>query len=164
MRATCCEIAQADVRPGLAGVCGFVYAVALGDVRTHVRLAAADVEDFRIGRRKRERADRADALAIEDRLPGTAGIAGLPHAAVDRTEIEMPRVPGDTGGGEHAAGAERPDRAPVQVLEQARVDVGRSAGGSAEQATANRFSNPWTAPDRQFGRAGGAADRNDSGS
>ena len=116
------RIGQSRERPRLSGIGGFVYAVALRDIRTHVGLATADIDDPGIGRRNSERADRSNRLAIEDRLPGAAGIAGFPHAAVDRAEIEMIRLARHASDGKHAAAAERANVAPVQVLEQRRVE------------------------------------------
>ena len=65
-------VAQAEVRPGLAGVGGLVDAVADGEVGALQAFAAADVDDVRVRRRDRERADRAGRLVVEDRLPGAA--------------------------------------------------------------------------------------------
>ena len=76
------RVAQAEVRPGLAGVGGLVDAVADGEVRTRQPFAAADVEDVRIGRRDGDPADRSGRLIVEDRLPRPAGVGGLPDAAV----------------------------------------------------------------------------------
>ena len=65
-------VAQAEVRPGLAGVGGFVHAVAGGEIGALQSFAAADVDDVRIGLRDRQRADRSGRLIVEDRRPDAA--------------------------------------------------------------------------------------------
>ena len=80
-----------------------------------------------VGRRDRERADRADRRRVEDRLPGAPGIARLPHTAVHRAEVEMSRLGGHAGDREHAPAAERSDRAPLERLEECRERLGRRA-------------------------------------
>ena len=55
------RVVEAEVRPRLAGVGRAIHAVAVGPVFAQVGLAAADVDDVRIGRRDRDRADRRDA-------------------------------------------------------------------------------------------------------
>ena len=134
------RVAQADMRPAPAAVGGFVYAVALGDVRAHVGFAAAGVDDLRVGRRDRDRADRADRLRIEDRLPGSAGVAGLPDAAVDGAEIVMARIARHAGHRQHAAAAERTDRAPMQVAEKAWIDCRLGSGGNANNMQGEQVS------------------------
>ena len=66
-------VAQAEMRPGRAGVDRLVDAVAGGEVGPLQAFAAADVDDARIGRRDRDRADRAGGLVVEDRRPRAAG-------------------------------------------------------------------------------------------
>ena len=44
---------------------------------------------FGLGRRHGQRANRRDRLRVEDREPDASGIDRLPHAAVDRAEIEL---------------------------------------------------------------------------
>ena len=77
-------VAQAEMRPGLAGVGGFVDAVAGRQVGALQAFAAADVDDVRIRWRQRDRADRAGRLVVEDRNPGASVVGRLPDAAVDR--------------------------------------------------------------------------------
>ena len=118
-----------QVRPAVGRL---VHAVALGDVRAHVGLAGADVDHARIRRREREGADRADRLPVEDRLPGAAGVGRLPDAAVHAAEVEVQRLGRHAGDGEHAAAAERPDEAPVQVAERV-FGSKRRRGGHGER-------------------------------
>src|SRR5581483_3704449 len=100
---------------------------------THVRFAGADVERVRRRGRQRDRADRGDALSVEDRLPGTAGVFGLPHAAVYGAEIEMPIVAGNAADREHAPAAKRTDETPGQAVEGAARNLrGGEAGGEQQ--------------------------------
>ncbi len=96
----------------------------LRDVGAHVGLAGADVNRPCVARRDGDGADRAVGDGIGDRRPGAAGVLRLPHAAVDRAHQEMRRLVGDAGDGEHAPAAIGADRAPVQLLEQRRIDLG----------------------------------------
>ena len=123
------RVGEADMGPGLAAVGGLVHAVPLGDVGAHVGLAAPDVDHPWVGGRDGQRADRADRLRIEDRLPGAAGVAGLPHAAVDAAEVEMLRLLRHAGHRQHAPAAERAEQAPVQVLEQRGIGGRGGRGG-----------------------------------
>ena len=90
-------IAQSEVPPGLAGVGGFVDAVAHGEIGALKAFAAADVDDVRIGRGDGDGADGAGGLAVEDGMPGAAEIVGLPDAAVVDADVEDIRLTGDTG-------------------------------------------------------------------
>jgi hypothetical protein len=83
------RLLEAGPRPRAPSVERAVHPVAVGDVRPHVGLAGPDVEDARIGRRHRDRADRRDRLAVEDRLPRAPGVRRLPDAAADGAEVEM---------------------------------------------------------------------------
>ena len=120
-------VGETEEGPVFAGIDGFVHARAMGDVGAHVRLAGADVEGGRRGRRQRQRTDRAGRLAVEDRLPGAAGILGCPHSAVYGAEIEMAAIPGNPRHGEHPAPAEGADEAPLQRLKHRGIDRRLSA-------------------------------------
>ena len=108
-------VAQTEMPPGLAAVGGFVHPVAHRKIRPLHSFAAAGVNDVRIGRSNRERADGAGGLVIEDRMPGAADIVRLPNAAVVRSHIEHIGLRGDARGGHGAAAAKRPDRPPAQA-------------------------------------------------
>ena len=82
-------VGEADRRPGLSPVPRSVHAVAVGDVRAHVGLARASVEDLRVRRRDRDRPDRGNGLRVEDRFPRATGVLAFPDSAADRPEIEM---------------------------------------------------------------------------
>ena len=62
------RIAQAEMRPCLAGIGGPVDAVADGEVRARQALAAPDIQDVRIGGRDGNPPDRSGRLVVEDRL------------------------------------------------------------------------------------------------
>src|SRR6202043_3403765 len=67
-------IAQAEMRPGFAGVGGFINAVADGEIGTRETFAAGNVNDVGIRRGNRDCPDRLRRLRIEDRPPGAAVI------------------------------------------------------------------------------------------
>ena len=98
-------VAQAEMRPRLSGVGGFVDAVARREIGTLQPFAAAHVDDVRIGRRDGNRADRAGRLVVEDRRPDAAVVGRLPHAAVGGGDVE------DVGLRRHAGGRLRPSAA-----------------------------------------------------
>src|SRR5205085_11355501 len=55
---------EPDVRPGAPGVRGLVHPVAVGNLRAHVGLARADVDDRGAGRRDADGADGGDRLRV----------------------------------------------------------------------------------------------------
>ena len=82
------RIGEAHVLPGLAGVDGFVHAVALHDVAAQFGFAHADVDHVGIGFGDRHGADRrALQLTVGDRAPGQAAIGGLPQTAAGGAEV-----------------------------------------------------------------------------
>ena len=103
---------EADVTPALAAVARAVDAVAGGDVVARVRLAGADVEDARIRRRNRERADGTGRLSVEDRRERVPRVDALPHAAAGGAEVERLGLVGNAGRRRRPAAAERPDEPP----------------------------------------------------
>ena len=70
-------VAQAEVRPGLAGVGGFVDAVADGEIGTLQAFAAGDVNDVRIRGRDRDGANGLRGFVVEDGRPGAAVVVGF---------------------------------------------------------------------------------------
>src|SRR5207302_1467603 len=81
-------IAQAEMRPCLACVRGFVNAVAHGQVGAMQALAAGYVDDVGIGGSDSDRSDRLSGFTIEDGIPGAAVVVRLPHAAIYLRHIE----------------------------------------------------------------------------
>ena len=61
------RVGQADVRPRATAVGRLVHPVAVCDIGAHVGFTAADVDDVRIARSYRDRADRGDLFVVEDR-------------------------------------------------------------------------------------------------
>jgi hypothetical protein len=123
------RVAKAVVRPGLAAVVRAVDAVARGEVRALISLAAAYIDDVRIGRRDRDRADRARRLIVEDRHPGSAVVGRLPHAAVVEADEEGIRTIGDADCGLPASPAVGTDHAPVHLGQGCRRDRGARGPG-----------------------------------
>ena len=125
-------ILQADAGPGLAAVDRLVDAVAPGDVAAQGALAGADVEDVMVRRCDRDGADREVGLLVEDRRPAGSGIDRLPNPARRRAEIEQARLARHAGHRVRAAAAIGADAAPVQRLEQGRIDRRRREAISGE--------------------------------
>ena len=117
------RVVEAQVRPIRTGVGGLVHAVAVGDLRPHVRLAGPDINDAGIRRRHRDSADRRHRLRVEDRKPGAARVGRLPDAAPDGSEIEDVDLSWHSGDAVHAPAAERPDQPPAQSGVQRRIDA-----------------------------------------
>ena len=123
------RIAQADVGPGLAGVHGFVDAVAEADLGADIGLAGAHVENIRVGGRHGNRSDGGDALLVEDRRPHRAGVGGLPNSAAYGAEVESHGIARDASDGRHAPTAKRTDHAPLQLVIEAGGNGLRGQGG-----------------------------------
>ena len=104
------------MRPGLAGVGGFVDAVADRKIGPMQSLAAADINDVGIGRSNCDGADGLRGLVIEDGIPGAAVVVRLPDAAVHLADVKHIRLAGNSRGGAGAPATKRPDHAPVQIL------------------------------------------------
>ena len=126
-------IAQAEMRPGLARVGGFVNAVANGEIGAMQAFAAADIDDIGIGRSDGDGANGLRGLIVEDRIPGAAVVVGLPHAAVDLAHIENVGLAGHAGGSARAPAAERTDHAPAHFLVSAFGNL-REGSGCEEQS------------------------------
>src|SRR5205085_6909428 len=81
-------VAQAEMLPGLAGVGGFVDAIAGREVGAAQSFAAAHVNNFRIGGRDGQRADGLRGLVVENGQPSLAEVGGLPNASVIDADVE----------------------------------------------------------------------------
>ena len=113
----------AQMLPGLAGVSGFVHAIAHGQVRALQALAAAGIDHVGIGGRDRQRADGAGGLPVEDRQPHVAGVGRLPNAAVDRGHVkDVGHVP-HAGDGDGASAAKGADHPPLHLAIQVGVEL-----------------------------------------
>src|SRR6185312_422698 len=113
-------VVEADVRPRLAGVGGFVHAVAGRQIGSNDTGARADVDDVRVGRRDRDRPDRAGRLVVEDRGPGRAVVGRAPYAAVVEPDVGDVGLAGRARYGACATGPRWADLAPVHV----RIQIG----------------------------------------
>ena len=86
------------------------------------------VDDVAVGRRDRQRADRAGGEeTVGHVLPVLAGIVALPHAAGDRAEVEDRLTLGIGGDGHHPTATGRPDAAVSDLTEELRINC-RHAG------------------------------------
>ena len=140
------RVAQAQMRPRLAGVGRLVDAVAGREIRPVQAFAAADVDDVGVGRRDGDRADGSGRLVVEDRLPHATGVGRLPDAAVDRRHIERVRVAAMPGRRARPARAMRTDVPPAQIGEEARA---RPAPLLGRQRTSSALRRPAARTARQ---------------
>src|SRR5215213_5511009 len=108
-------VAQPGVDPAPPGVGTAVDAVAMGDVDADGRLAGTGVDDVRVGRRNRQRADRGcGEEAIGHGLPVGAAISCLPDAAGHRAEVVGVRLAAAAGHGDHTAATKGSNAAPPE--------------------------------------------------
>ena len=127
---------EADVLPGLAGVGGFVHAVAHVDgAAHHADVAGADVDDVGLRWRDRHGADGGDrAHPVEDGRPDDASVDGLPNAAAGRSHVVDRGIAGDARHGGDAARAKRSDLTPAHgLVELGGERLSAEAKGSSEQ-------------------------------
>src|ERR1700758_341296 len=102
--------------PGLAGVGGFVNAVADGKIGPMQSLTTGDVNGIGIRGSDGDGADRLSGYVVEDRIPGAAVIIRFPDAAVYLPHVEDVGLARNSGSGARAPAAKRADHAPVQFL------------------------------------------------
>jgi hypothetical protein len=81
-------VPQPEVAPGAPGVIRAVHPIADGQVRAVQAFTAAHVDYLGIGWSDGDCANRLVRLIVKQRLPGPAGIVGLPDTAIDRTDVE----------------------------------------------------------------------------
>ena len=110
------NVKQADMRPGRAGVGGFVHSVAVG------LLASADVYDIWIRRSDCDRADRGDMLIVKNRFPDAARVGCLPYAAARRTHVIDCGIARDSNYSGDAARAVRSNQTPAHGRIETRVN------------------------------------------
>src|SRR6185503_10389496 len=101
-------------------VAGLEHTEACRNIVARFRLPCADVDDFGIGWRNRQRADRGGWAILEQRCPRASGIIGLPHAAASRTEVEGIRLRWHALNNCRPSRAKRTQLPPMQVAIQAR--------------------------------------------
>ena len=124
--------------PGAAAVGGFVNAVANGEIRPAQTLAAAYIDDFRIGRSYGQRSNRL-RLPFENRLPGVATVSRLPYAAVVHPNQEHAGLRGNPSPRHRPPATERPNHAPVHVAVERGHILPGSCGGKDKT---NRSEQP----------------------
>ena len=78
--------------PALTAIARAIDTIAKAEVTTAMVLTGADPDRVRIVRINRHRADGINALIIEDRRPGRAGILGAPDTAGTDTDNPGRRI------------------------------------------------------------------------
>ena len=106
---------ESDVLPGLAGVDGFVHAVAELNRISHVGFARANVNHIRIRRRHTNGANRGRRRRVENGIPCATCVHRLPNAATNRAEIKSLRLAHDATNRVDAARAKRANHPPMQA-------------------------------------------------
>src|SRR6266513_1438095 len=109
------SVAEAEVTPCLAGIGGFVDAVAGRKVRPLNSFSAPDINHVRIRGRHREVADRASRLLVEDGCPDATIIGRLPDAAVVDADVEDIRLTSNARCPNRPPAPERPDHSPLKT-------------------------------------------------
>ena len=123
------RLAEADVRPRLAGVRRLVDAVAGLDVAADARLPHPDEHDVRIGFRDRDRADRtAVDLPVRHRKPALTAVDRLPQAAAGLPGVGLLGPPLDAADRDRSSCARRTDATPLERLQHERIESRRGRG------------------------------------
>jgi len=126
------RVGEPHVPPGRAAVGRLVDAVAHREVGTLQPLAAPHVEDPRVRRRHGDRADRLRRLAVEDRLPGAAGVGRFPYPAVVGADVECVGLARHPHRRHRSPAAEGADHPPAEL----RVEAGIEGLGGERAETA----------------------------
>ena len=95
-------------------------------------LAAANINNVRIGGRDRDGADRLRRLVIEDGIPGSAVVVGLPDPAIHLRHVKNIGLAGHPAESARAAAAEWADHPPVQFLVSVLGDLRPTRGCGQE--------------------------------
>ncbi len=112
---------EARLLPGAAGVGGAVHPVTrVGHHSPDGMFSHPYIDHVGVGRRHCDRPDRA-ALeeSIGDVTPGNPHVLGLPHSATGDTHVVGLRITRYPRSRDRPASPERPDRAPLDRLQQA---------------------------------------------
>ena len=107
-------VAQSQMRPRLASISRFVNAIPDRKIGPMQSFTAADVNNVRICRRNRDRADRRRRLIVKNRLPCPAVVGGFKNAAVHRRHVEDIRLRRNACDRASAPTAMRSDVPPAQ--------------------------------------------------
>ena len=108
---------QPGVLPVRSAVGGSVQAVASRDVVARLGMTAAGIKHVRLRWRDSNCTDRRRGESVRHRLPGRACVAGLPHAATGRTEVERIGLIRNAGRHRAPTGAERAEQTPFEAGE-----------------------------------------------
>src|SRR5258708_6866784 len=114
-------VAKAEMCPGLAGISGFVNAIANGEIGAVQSFPAAEVNSVWIGERNRYRADGAGGLVVKERIPCAAEVVRLPYAAIHHADIKHAGLAGNAGNGLGASTTERANATPSERLQEIRI-------------------------------------------
>ena len=110
-------VAEAQMRPGLAAIGGFINAVAHREVRPLQAFAGRDVNSIRVGRRDGDGSNRLRGLLVEDGRPGAAVVVRFPNPAVHLTHVKNIGLARDACGRARPPAAVRTNQPPAQPLE-----------------------------------------------
>jgi hypothetical protein len=112
------SVGEANERPGLPGVDGFVDAVTADNVASDAGFPCSDIDDVGVGLGDGDSANgrRGVLLLVKDRFPVDAAISGLPDAAGNCAEVVGIVVANDAGNGDNAAAPEWANEAIVEIL------------------------------------------------
>src|SRR5215471_2473183 len=113
-------ISKSDVLPRFTRIGGSVDAVAWNNGVANIGLARAEIKNFRIGGRYRDRADTGAStrqLAVSDVFP-LGAVAALPETASHGSRVKEIVVSGNTGHRDHASADVRTDTTPFELTHQ----------------------------------------------
>ncbi len=137
------RVPQTGVAPGLAGIGRLVDTVARNKRVADIRLARTGINDIRVRRRDRQRANAIGSveLAVRNVRPGEAVVCRAPYAAVDTAEIERKRRAGHGIDRNRASPDSRTDVAPVQRAHHGLRGRRSSLRGSRNSNNRQRYSD-----------------------
>ena len=126
---------QPHVRPGFAGVDGFINSVS-----GHVGVpdgpcfARAGPHHFVIGRSHRQRSDGGHGLVVENRNPGCSSVGGFPNAAGRSPYVISGWIARNARGSRNAVPDGRPHRAEPKILLHPRLAILRADHRAQQQS------------------------------
>ncbi len=117
---------EPDVCPRLAGIRRFEHADSIRVLAADVRLTGSDINNIRVRRRHRDRADRANRNAfIRDREPSVSRVLRFPHTAADGAHIERIRLIRMACDAIGSTATQRSHVAPCQARQHTRRKLAR---------------------------------------
>src|SRR5262249_16953926 len=113
-----------QVRPGLAPISRFVYAITVGHIETHAGLAHPGIDHVRIRLRDGDGANRSRLeVAVGDVVPVGSSIIGLPYSSGAPPEVDDCRVDRISGHSHHSPPTRRTDAPPLDSVEELGIFV-----------------------------------------